>query len=297
MLRSVTLKVQPKCSLRSIGINLVRKRNCAFTILELLVSIAVLVVLILLVSRLFTSAAAVITSGNKRMDADAQLRPLFDRIAIDFSQMVRRSDLDFFGKNTAAPNSSGGSMGGNDQIAFYSCVAGYYPTPSFQSPISLVGYRVNSDSTGRSFNKLERMSKGLIWNGVSSSYTPILFLDSAATTTIANKWPAAVSNSTTDSDYELIGPYVFRFEYYYLLSNGSLSDTVCLAIIDPKTKVLISDSQLTTLAGRLPDFSSSMRPGDLLRQWQAALDATTDIPRPSVSAVRIYERYFYLLPK
>ena len=295
-----------------------RKRNFAFTILELLVSIAVLVILILLVSRLFTSAAAVITSGNRRMDADAQLRPLFDRIAVDFSQMVRRSDLDFFGKNTAAPNSSGGSMGGNDQIAFYSCVAGYYPTPSFQSPISLVGYRVNSDSTGRSFNKLERMSKGLIWNGVSSSYTPILFLDSASTTTIANKWPAAVSNSTTDSDYELIGPSVFRFEYYYLLSNGSLSDTpwntstghtsvsgmqdvaaisVCIAIIDPKTKVLISDSQLTTLAGRLPDFSSSMRPGDLLSQWQAVLDATTDIPRPSVSAIRIYERYFYLLPK
>ena len=281
-----------------------RKRNCAFTILELLVSIAVLVILILLVSRLFISAAAVITSGNRRMDADAQLRPLFDRIAVDFSQMVRRSDLDFFGKNSAAPNSSGGSMGGNDQIAFYSCVAGYYPTPSFQSPISLVGYRVNSDSNGRSFNKLERMSKGLIWNGVSSSYTPILFLDSASTTTIANKWPAAVSNSTTDSDYELIGPYVSDTPWNTSTGHTSVSGmqdvaaiSVCIAIIDPKTKVLISDSQLTTLAGRLPDFSSSMRPGDLLSQWQAALDATTDIPRPSVSAIRIYERYFYLLPK
>jgi len=73
--------------------------------------------------------------------------------------------------------------------------------------------------------------------------------------------------------------------------------SVCIAAIDPKSRVLISDSQLTTLVGRLPDFATSMRPGDLMSQWQAALDATTDIPRPSVSAVRIYERYFYLLPK
>src|SRR6266571_4869014 len=84
-----------KYSQHLIGISHVRKRNCAFTIAELLVSIAVLVVLVLLVSRLFSSAATVTTSGNKRMDAEAQIRPLFERMAVDFSQMVKRSDLDF----------------------------------------------------------------------------------------------------------------------------------------------------------------------------------------------------------
>ena len=288
-----------------------RKLNRAFTIVELLVSVAVLVVLVLLVSRLFSSAAAVTTSGNKRMDAEAQTRPLFERVAVDFSQMVKRSDLDFFGKNTASPNSIGGSMTGNDQIAFYSTVAGYYPSSGSQSPISLIAYRINAQ------NKLERVAKGLLWNGVSASSTPVVFFPS----TIAGNW-ASVTNltgsPTPEPDADLIGPYVFRFEYYYLLKNGNLSDTpwdtsighsnvsglqdvaaisVCIATIDPKSRVLISDSQLATLAGRLPDFSTSMRPGDLLSQWQAALDATTDIPRPSVSALRIYERYFYLLPK
>jgi len=289
----------------------VRKRNCAFTIAELLVSIAVLVVLVLLVSRLFSSAATVTTSGNKRMDAEAQIRPLFERMAVDFSQMMRRSDLDFFGKNTAAPNSAGGSMTGNDQIAFYSSVIGYYPSSGSQSPISLIAYRVNGE------NKLERVAKGLLWNGVSPTSTPVVFLPS----TIAGSWASATDLTaapTPDPDTELIAPYVFRFEYYYLLKNGSLTVTpwdtsaghssvsglqdvaavsVCIAAIDPKSRVLVSDSQLTTLAGRLSDFAISMRPGDLLTQWQAALDATTDIPRPSVSAVRIYERYFYLLPK
>jgi hypothetical protein len=288
-----------------------RKRNYAFTIVELLVSVAVLLVLVLLVSRLFSSAVAVTTSGNKRMDAEAQTRPLFERVAVDFSQMVKRSDLDFFGKNTAPPNSIGGSMAGNDQIAFYSSVAGYYPSSGSQSPVSLIAYRVNAQ------NKLERVAKGLLWNGVSATSTPVVFFPS----TIAGSWASATNLTaapTPEPDADLIGPYVFRFEYYYLLKNGNLSDTpwdtsaghssvsgmqdvaaisVCIATIDPKSRVLISDSQLATLAGRLPDFSTSMRPGDLLSQWQAALDATTDIPRPSVSALRIYERYFYLLPK
>ena len=245
------------------------------------------------------------------MDAEAQTRPLFERMAMDFSEMVKRNDLDFFGKNTAAPNSVGGSMAGNDQIAFYSAVTGYYPSSGAQSPISLIAYRVNGQ------NKLERVAKGLLWNGVSASSTPVMFLPS----TIAGSWASATDLTaapTPEPDTDLIAPYVFRFEYYYLLKNGSLTATpwdtsighssvnglqdvaaisICIATIDPKSRVLVSDVQLTTLVGRLPDFATSMRPGDLMSQWQAALDATTDIPRSAVSAIRVYERYFYLLPK
>src|ERR1700731_22224 len=273
-----------------------RKAEHAFTIAELLVSIAVLVVLILMVSRLFTNTAIVTMSGNKRMDAEAQLRPIFDRMAVDFSQMVTRSDFDFFGKNTAAPNSIGGSMTGNDQIAFFSTVAGYYPSSTLQSPLSLVSYRINSTSTSGSFNKLERLAKGLLWNGASTTDAPILLMP----LTIGATWPTA-TNANSDPDYELIGPNVFRFEYYYLLKNGSLSDTptaiqnvaaiaIAIATVDPRSRVLLSDSQVTTLAGRLTDFTTSMKPGDLLGQWQTTLDGVTDMPRPAISAVRIYER-------
>jgi hypothetical protein len=284
-----------------------RKQCNAFTIVELLASIAVLVVLVLLVSRLFSSAATVTASGNKRMDAAAQVRPLFSRMAVDFSQMIKRPDVDYFMKSSANVQS------GNDQIAFFSTVDGYYPSTGSQSPISLVGYRINSNSGSTSLSKFERMAKGLVWNGVSTTDAPVVFLP----LTITSTWPAA-TNGSSDSDYELIAPYVFRFEYYYLLKNGNLSDTpwnastghnsvagmqdvaaisVCVATMDAKSRVLVSESQITTLAGRLPDFSTSMVPGDLLSQWQAALDGTTDVARPAISAVRIYERYFYLLPK
>jgi prepilin-type N-terminal cleavage/methylation domain-containing protein len=274
----------------------VRKSNKAFTLVEMLVSITVLTLIVLLISRLFSSASALTTSGNKRMDVDGQARPLLDRIAMDFAQMVKRSDVDYYVK------SSSNAQAGNDQIAFYSVVPGYGTTSA--SPVSLVAYRINAQ------NQAERMGKGLIWNGDSSAGTPIVFLP----LTIITTWTAATDN-TTDPDYELIAPNVFRFEYYYVLKNGTLSDTpwdagaghtalngmqdvaaisVAIAAIDPKSRILLSDTQIGTVAARMNDFASSMVQGALVAQWQTALDSTTDMPRPAIAGIRVYQRYFQL---
>src|SRR5689334_25401310 len=102
----------------------------AFTLAELLVTVVVLVLLVLLFTQLLNSAATITTLGHKQMDADAQAGQFLDRMAIDFAQMVKRNDVDLFAKGTLAPNSVGGTMAGNDQIAFYSAVPGYYPTAS-----------------------------------------------------------------------------------------------------------------------------------------------------------------------
>jgi prepilin-type N-terminal cleavage/methylation domain-containing protein len=277
-----------------------RKLDQAFTLVEMLVSITLLALLVLFVTRLFDSAAAVIAAGNKRIDTASQVRPLLDRMALDFAQMVKRSDIDYFSKGTAAPNSPAGAMTGNDQIAFFSAVAGYNTTSA--GPISLVAYRINGK------NQMERMGKGLIWNGDTSGGTPVVFLP----VTIAPTWPTA-TDATADSDYELIARNVFRFEYFYLLNNGKPYDTpwdsaaghtaisgmqdvtaisVAVAAIDPKSRVILSNAQLTTLAGRMNDFSNSMGPGALVAQWQNALNTTTDMPRQAIAAVRIYQRYY-----
>ncbi len=173
---------------RTGGFTLAKKREhvSAFTLIELAVSVGVLVVIVFLAAQLFKSTATITTLGHKQTDADSQARQLLDRMAIDFAQMVKRSDVSYYLKIQGNPQV------GNDQIAFFSLVSGYYSTPSYQSPISFVGY-VNSKSTSSSLNKMERMGKGLIWNGVSSSYIPILFLDAGSppVNTIANKWVAA----------------------------------------------------------------------------------------------------------
>src|SRR5262249_24486891 len=156
----------------------------AFTLVELLISVSVLVLLVLLATQLLNSAATITTLGQKQMDANSQARQLLDRMGVDFAQMVRRTDLDYFAKNTTTPNSQGGSMAGNDQIAFYSTVVGYYPNSGSPSPISLVAYRVNAQ------NRLERMGKGLVWSGVSNGDpASVVFLPLR----IADIWPNAVN--------------------------------------------------------------------------------------------------------
>jgi hypothetical protein len=292
------------------------KRTEGFTLAELLVSVGVLVLLVFLATQLLNSAATVSILGNKKMDADSQARQVFDRMAFDFAQMVKRTDVDYYLK-------SSGSQPGNAQAAFYSRVVGYYPTPTatpVAAPVgtpgvSLVSYRINSNSASPSYNKMERMSKGLAWNAagstapLNSSLTPLVFLPQ----TISTNWPAAVSTSDiTDSNYEVVGPQVFRFEYYYLLKNGQLSSSpwlssvsgirgvqdvsaiiVDIAVIDPKSRVLLSDSDIAGLAASLTGYGGQA-PGGLLAAWQLALDTNTSLPRPANSGIRVYERYFYL---
>ena len=236
--------------------------TAGFTLAELAVSVGVLAVLVLLFTLLLNSTATITTLGHKQMDADSQARQLLDRMAIDFAQLVKRSDVDFFGKGTTAPNSVGGAMTGNDQIAFYSAVPGLLSTDGSQSPVSLVAYRVNSLSTSSSYNKLERMGKGLVWSGVSQTDIPVVFMPLTIGPSAAvplGTWPNAVSSSAADAAYEVMGSQVFRFEYCYLRTNGSLPSSlvitppldgngqadfsqiaaivVDIAVIDPKSKV------------------------------------------------------------
>jgi type II secretory pathway component PulJ len=311
----------------------------AFTLAELLVSVGVLVLLVLLATQLLNNAATVTILGHKQMDADSQARQLLDRMAVDFAQMVKRSDVDYYVKSSAALPSRRVLQPGNDQIAFYSNVPGYYPSTGSQSPLSLVAYRVNSDSTSSAYNKMERLGKGLVWNAVSTTDTPVVFIPipvasplslgdgptqtpTPTPTPAANpQWPQA-ANMAPDASYEVVGSQVFRFEYYYLLKSGTFSDipwdttaghyavdgmqdvsaiVVDIAVIDPKSRTLLTDAQLATFttpdaANFLRDYTSGMGPGQLRNQWQSTINGTTTFPRLALSGIRCYERFFYLSP-
>jgi prepilin-type N-terminal cleavage/methylation domain-containing protein len=290
-----------------------RRGRLAFTLIELLVAVAVLLLLIAFVGALVNNAASVTAMADKRMDAESQARAIFDRMAIDFAQIVKRPDVDCFLKD-------GGStpQTGNDQIAFYSEVPGYYSVSGSRSPVSLVAYRVSAAPY-----RLERLGKGLLWNGALSSNTSLLFKPF----TIADTWPAATS-AIADNDYELIGPEVFRFEYSYILKGSKSPDAsssstpsessdtpwnkkqsghtsvngfrdvaaivVTIAIIDSKSRRLVSEDQLKALANAMQDFAPGVQ-GSLAAQWQAAVDASS-IPRAAASAIRIYSRSFSISP-
>jgi len=274
-----------------------RVNEHGFTLVELLVSVGVLVLLVLLCSQLLNSAVTITTLGHKQMASDSQARQLFDRMAIDFAQMIKRSEMNYYFKGGI-----GGSQAGNDQIAFYSAVPGYYSTTTAttQSPISIIAYRINAQ------NKAERLGKGLLWNGVSFAEAPLVF------------WQGMPAPTETDygTSGEIIGPQVFRFEYCYLATDGTLSITppgissmaaiiADIAVIDPTSKVLLNNAQITSLAGRLVDSSVNMIPGQLRTTWQNKLngiinpnspDFDPNMPRQAISGIRLYERFFYLSP-
>jgi Tfp pilus assembly protein PilV len=279
-----------------------------FTLAELLVSVGVLVLLTLLASQLLNNAATIMTLGHRQMDADSQARELFDRMAIDFAQMIRRSDVDYYLKSSTTANDCRlcTRQRGNDQMAFYSTVPGWSAiTGAQQGVVSIIGYRINVSGTTLS-NRLERLGEALVWNGATSDTRS----DGRPASVIfwgpLNPWA-----SLTNNPFDIIGRDVFRFEYYYLLKSGDLSSIpwyatssvrglqdvsaiiVAVAVIDPKSRVLLSNSDIAGLAEDLADYSGEA-PGGLLAGWRATLDGNTSLPRPALSSVRLYERSFYL---
>jgi prepilin-type N-terminal cleavage/methylation domain-containing protein len=297
-----------------------RLRN-GFTLVELLISIAILSLLMALISELFDTTTGLITRETRHMDADAQARGLLDRMSLDFGRMLQRPDVSYYLKSSSLPQT------GNDQLAFYSEVAGYYPATESPSPLSLVSYRLNPAK-----QQLERLGKGLAWNADASTNSSLFFLN-ASKSNIESTWPAATSPTAPDVHYESIGPQVFRFEYYYILAGHELdldgakqwlpsipsntpwdtraplehtevdglkdvvSIAVVIAVLDANSRKTHADlqPQIMALTSQMNDFAITMAPGGLESQWQAAVDSST-LPRMAKSAVRIYSRHFNLNP-
>ena len=272
-------------------LSIIKARGNAFTLVEILVALAVTAMMIALMGQLTKSATTVARASDKHIDSDVQARAVFDRMAVDFAKMLKRTDVDYYIKAPIGyknPNAHGSGkhlktgQPGNDQIAFFSQVPGYYSNPPTNglSPLSLVAYRINAGSTtSQTYLQLERMGKGLLWNGVKNANSdpyPIVFLPgqiAAATGPWANNgvWYGAINNDNSaksaDADYAQIGPQVFRLEYYYLLKDGSIKDVpalswnlsqtvsanlngfadveaivVAIAVIDTASRLLVNDS-------------------------------------------------------
>ena len=292
-----------------------------FTLIEIMVAVAVLVILILFVAQLTNSAAVITRVGNKHIDADTQARTVLDRLGFDIGRMIRRNDLDYYIKGATGYTGHGNGHGwgkkltggqqGSDQCAFFASVPGYYPQSSGQGPISLVAYRINQNSTTSTapYLQMERMAKGLLWNGVdnrtnSTAVYPIVFLPN--TISSIPSWSAAVnddnSGQSIDADYEVVGSQVFRFEYWYLLKSGILTDVpwdqaatpahtwlngwtdvqaigVAIAVIDPASRALIPSSTLLDIASDLDDFKTApgrgiggqKKVGDIEYRWNTVL--------------------------
>ncbi len=283
-------------------------------------AIAVLAIMVVLLEELFNNATTAVTLSTDHSEADEAMGQLFTRMAADFSHMVRRPDVDYYVKSTTAGLTSVGTstpvltMTGNDQMAFYSEVAGYAAAPDAQNVVSLVAYRINAQGGAATpLPYLQRMGKALSWTSADSSLIqPMVFEPQ----TLAQIWPSATDPTKTDPDWEMISPSVFRFEYYYVLRNGNttavpwepdLGSTgisgfkdvtaigVAVAMADRQATTLETLSQLTNLAGSMEDYQEGAKVGSLETAWQSTV-TTSSLSVTIKKGIRIYGRLFSLTP-
>jgi len=291
-----------------------RPPSSAFTLIELVLAVGVLVMLVILVGRLMSGATVAINQSRKRMDSDSQVRLIFDRLANDFGAIVRRQDVDYiFAKQN-----------GNDTMYFFSEAAKYFDSSvldSAKSSVSLVGYRVNLNF------QLERLSRGLTWDGqvapAPSSPGSMVFLTPSGSSTplsastIAGHWPAAVGagpnySNGAGTDYHVIGDQVYRLEISFLQTDGTISTSitsynglqnvsaviVALGMLDNTSRLLAAppNGQITSPVGipmvnALPDAIDGTSP---LQTWKASSYLTSSgISAAAASQLRIYERTFF----
>ena len=273
-----------------------------FSILELLVAMAVMAMLVLMVAQLVQSGTAVIAGSRKNLDADAQAREVFSRFSLDLAQMVKRPDVDAVFSTNA----------GNKKAFFFSESPGFATSTTNLGTLSLVGYRVGTNAG------LERLGKGLPWSGPGGAtfltYTNASSGNALPGSTIPGAWDAVVGPAPdyngSDADYHLLAPGVFRFEYCFQKKDGSYSlardpsggfrdvaaVVVSLAVLDGDSKKIAPGTN--NLAAALPGptashLASNVLPAEL---WQntindsSAFTSAAGVPQATAARVRIYQR-------
>ncbi len=232
-----------------------RESSAAFTLVEMLVSVAVLILIMVFVSQMMNSTMLSTTMSGKHLDADTQARLVFDRMAVDFAGMSRRTDVDFiFSKQpylATPPSGATAGSGSNDLMFFYSEAPSYYDSTLFsgtantglESSVALVGYScTNASGTTAALPaySLARFSKGLTWDAQPAGGTApggmvfLTFLTPSvnpspipASTLAGNPaWsgdigPAPTYTVTTSTDYQ---------EYTDVLSNDVLRLEFCFEV-------------------------------------------------------------------
>ncbi|MDX2082012.1 MAG: prepilin-type N-terminal cleavage/methylation domain-containing protein [Terrimicrobiaceae bacterium] len=262
----------------------------AFTIIELLVSLAVLAIIGVLVAQITSDTAQSTAGSQKRSETASQARMIFDRLSLDLGRMVRRPDIDYlFAK---AP--------GNDALAFYAEATGYSANNSPTRRLSVVGYRMSTDVPFA----LERGARGLDWTEMA--FTPVINGAQQQQLVGTNSLPSL----NDASNWEVLGDYVLRTEFMYR-TRGQALPTVTppariadlealvlgVALIDRRTAARLSPANLEALASRFPDGEEGRTISDVwapvVRDPQQ-LAQQAGVPVSAASAVRVYQRVFRL---
>ncbi|MFA7344311.1 MAG: hypothetical protein WC003_08415 [Terrimicrobiaceae bacterium] len=250
----------------------------AFTILELLVAVAVLALVLVFITQAIGAVSRTWRIGVARTDNFAKARVVLGLLDRDIGSAVLRRDLGAFVDEAGAP-----------ACAFYSRIGG-----QADRRLSLVRYSLTNSTDGP---VLQRADYGLDY--------------------AANTLTLGTTNSLPglrDAAGQDVAGGILRFEWQFLAADGTLQPTFHFDYDTPGSasntralvvSVLVLDDNALRLAqqtGKLGDllgkFSGTPEAGQTYAQvWNAALDSPAfgqNLPEPLSAGARVFERHIAL---
>lgn len=288
-----------------------RRLSRAFTLLEILVSVAVLATLLVFVAQVMSGATKTTNRSRVALDTDSEARTVFDRMALDIARMLKRKDVDFLLEKDQ----------GNDELYFFSEAPASPQTEEMDvQTLALVGYRVNTKE------QLERLGLGLTWQAAPPEGPVFLSFPAGSAQAVAE---STIKGSafqkiigSEDRSYHVLGENIFRFEVSFLLRakdgkpavfspspfrSVAASETVdnssgqgwtdvqaivvTIAILDASSRLI--SGEIDKIISKFPDAAEGETP---VAAWQKQAEDPSGlgIPASAASSVRVYQRIFPL---
>ncbi|HSI83824.1 MAG TPA: prepilin-type N-terminal cleavage/methylation domain-containing protein [Candidatus Methylacidiphilales bacterium] len=165
-----------------------RRAASAFSLVEVLVSMAVVALLLVLLLQTLESTTRVTRISNQRMDAVQQARIIMDSFHTDFANIVTKNGLTAFVSADA---------NGNSRLAFIARGRGPNVSGSDESRFLAVSYELDGHT-------LKRKVSPVAWNS----------LDLVG---------AAIQNAVSSTDVAELAAGVLRFEIVAVLDDGTIT--------------------------------------------------------------------------
>ena len=276
-------------------------RHHSFTLVEMLVSIAVLSLMIAAMAQMAQLVSDAWGKGSSRIDDFTKGRATLDLVMGDIQRGVFRNDIPSFltGAQSTYTNGATYFTGGTYTNAFYTRVAGIDSGVSVRD-VSLVSYGLNSANQGSDKIVLQRSELPVSW--ATTGATNIAFGNDAAFTTL-----------TSYASPQNVSPGVVGFQVLFRHQDGSTISAssytgedfthgpivavgVGIAVLGKQALAEMSSTQINTLVGQLasptPSISNSAKSA-----WDRYFPTIVNqYPKSLGTSLRTFERWAVCQP-
>jgi len=256
----------------------------AFSLIELLVAMAVLAILMVFLVQMSGSVSNLYRMGKARSEANGVGRTLLDTMTGDIKRAIIRPDLATFEEEDDASARA---------LRFYCLRAGDFrgTNPAVNGldaarPASIVEYVFYRSGNKQAY--LARRDKPCSWN--------------SATNVIPLGQTNAIRPLDATTEESLIYEGVVGAEWNYLRADGSLTNRLgsgaAAPIVGVRYSLALLDADALRLlkeAGKLSEFIQVFNQPGGIAVWETNLHANAGgFPAPAVAGTRFYERFVTL---